>query len=67
MQEFIKDKCYSHTNEYNLYEQRIDQILKLGFEVSTQDNDMQFIAITEPTTTVYTTNVYDIKAKVKNW
>ena len=41
--------------------------IKLGFEVSTQDNDMQFIAITEPTTTVYTTNVYDIKAKVKNY
>jgi len=37
--------------------------IKLGFEVSTQDNDMQFIAITEPTTTVYTTNVYDIKQK----
>ena len=38
----------------------------LTFEIPSHDNDVQFIAITEPSGVLYSTNQYNIKGKFKN-
>lgn len=41
--------------------------VQLTFEMPSYDNDVQFIAITEPSGVVYSTNQYNIKGKFKNF
>ena len=40
--------------------------VQLTFEIPSHDNDVQFIAITEPSGVLYSTNQYNIKGKFKN-
>ncbi|HOF08160.1 MAG TPA: CARDB domain-containing protein, partial [Bacteroidales bacterium] len=41
--------------------------IQISFEVPLHDNDVQFIAITEPSGVLYSTNQYNIKGKFKNF
>jgi hypothetical protein len=40
--------------------------IQISFEIPTNDNDVQFVAITEPSGVLYSTNQYDIKGNFKN-